>query len=99
MFAKQDRQFDEMAADPERRRSGIAAFTSRRNLIFWCAMVVSLLALAGFLIPGGLSGQGAGLASYGAAMQWMLVFKFESDLRLLRVIERLHSGQTGNFGA
>lgn len=44
-------------------------------------------------IVGSFSGKSAmaGL-SFAAAVQWSICFKFESDLRLLRVIERLHVG-------
>jgi hypothetical protein len=91
MFKKQDEQFDRMAADPARRRKGIDDLSSRRNVLFWCAVVVTLCALAMFFFSNRSSGGGSALG-FAAAVQWMLVFKFESDLRLLRVVERLHAG-------
>ncbi len=59
--------------------------TSRRNILFCYACVVSLAPIAS-----SFSGKPAGGAlAFCAAIQWMLVLKFESDLRLLRVIDRL----------
>jgi hypothetical protein len=89
MFAKQDEEFDEMIADSARRRLGIISLSSRRNLLCVCAMVATACALA-FFFPGRPSRTG-GAAAMGflAAIQWILVFKFESDLRLLRTIDRL----------
>ena len=89
MFTKQDEQFDEMVADRARRREGINGLSWRRTMFLWCAMVMTLLALV-FFISNRSPGAAIGFA---AALQWMLCFKFESDLRLLRVIERLHKGE------
>jgi hypothetical protein len=86
MFTKQDKEFDEMVTDPARRRAGIVGFTLRRNTICWCAVGMTLLALVFFVsnrVP-----RGAAAIGFAAAVQWMLLFKFESDLRLLRVVER-----------
>jgi len=95
MFNKQDEQFDQMAADPARRRAGIADLSSRRNLMFWCAVGMTLCALVTFFMS--LRGARGGAAvGFAAAVQWMLLFKFESDLRLLRVVERLHAREIGN---
>ena len=91
MFKKQDEQFDRMAADPARRRKGIDDLSSRRTLLFWCGVVITLCAFAIFFFSKAGSGGGEGLG-FAAAVQWILVFKFESDLRLLRVVERLHAG-------
>ena len=83
MFTKQDNEFDEMAADPIRRRAKIADLSWRRALIFWCGMVMAVCA-----IIESWSGKGAG-GVFAAAVIWSICFKMESDLRLLRVIERL----------
>jgi hypothetical protein len=88
MFTKQDEQFDQMAADPVRRREGIAGLSWRRNMMFWCALVMTLCALATFFMSVRTSRGGAAIG-FAAAVQWMLLFKFESDLRLVRVIDRL----------
>jgi len=86
MFTKQDTEFDEMAADPIRRRARITDLSWRRTLIFWCAMVMAVAA-----IFSSWSGKDAGVI-FGAAVAWSIAFKMESDLRLLRVIERLQKG-------
>jgi hypothetical protein len=88
MFVKQDQQFDEMIADPARRRQGIISLSLRRDVLCVCAMVATVCALA-FFFPDRISGGGTAAIGFLAAIQWMLVFKFESDLRLLRTIERL----------
>ena len=90
MFTKQDEQFDDMVADQTRRREGIHGLSWRRTLFLWCAIVMTLLALV-FFISNRSPGAAIGFA---AALQWMLFFKFESDLRLLRVIEKLHRGES-----
>ena len=86
MFTKYDEKFTEAAADPVRRLAAITDLTSRRACLFWCACVMSLATIASSF---GSKPAGGGLA-VAAAIQWMLVFKYESDLRLLRVIDRLH---------
>ena len=88
MFKKDDEQFERTAADPLRRRAAIGDLSRRRTILFWCALVSSVCA-----IVGSFSGKSA-LAGlwFAAAVQGSICFKFESDLRLLRVIERLHVG-------
>jgi len=99
MFTKQDEQFDQMATDPARRREGIAGLSWRRNVICWCAVVATLCALATFLVSASKAGGGAAAAiGFLAATHWMLLFKFESDLRLLRVIDRLYMLQNDKVG-
>jgi len=85
MFTKHDEKFAETAADPVRRLAAITDLASRRTILFWCACVASFAAIASSF---GSKPAGGALA-FCAAIQWMLVFKFESDLRLLRVIDRL----------
>jgi hypothetical protein len=85
MFTKQDFEFDEMAADPIRRRAKIADLSWRRAMIFWCAMIVSVCAILE-LWRGSTAAAGGVFA---AAVNFSICFKMESDLRLLRVIERL----------
>ena len=64
--------------------------------MFWCAVVMTLCALATFILSVRNARGGGGAAiGFAAAVQWMLLFKFESYLRLLRVIERLHLTQNG----
>jgi hypothetical protein len=85
MFTKDDEKFTETAADPARRLSAITDLTCRRTILLWCASVLSLILIASLF--GNKPANGALLCS--TMMQWIFVFKFESDLRLLRVIDRL----------
>ena len=86
MFTKHDDEFAEIAADPARRHAAIADFSRLRTKLFWCASFVSLCAVASILVS-----ESTGVVlTFFAAIQWIFVFKFESDLRLLRVIDRLH---------
>ena len=85
MFTKHDEKFAETAADPVRRLAAITDLTSRRTILAWCACAATLLTIVSSFGSKPVVG---GLAFF-AAIQWMLVFKFESDLRLLRVIDRL----------
>jgi len=88
MFKKQDEAFDETAADPGRRRAKIADLSWRRTLIGCCALVVNLAALVG-VWSGGRGVAGGVLA---AALMWGIFIRHESDLRLLRIVERLQKG-------
>ncbi len=92
MFTKQYEKFDQMAADPVRRREGIADLSWRCNVLFWCAVVVTLGAFGTFFVSFG-SARGGAAIGFAAALEWMVLFRFEGDLRLLRVIERLHLGE------
>ena len=85
MFTKQDEKFAETAADPVRRVAAITDLTSRRTILFWCALLITLV-MGASSFGGKPASVGLGLC---AAIQWAIVFKFESDLRLLRVIDRL----------
>lgn len=86
MFIHQDDLFAESATDPVRRRIVIADLAKRRRLVMWGAYTVTFTTL----LCGFTRQPFVGLLALGAAIQWMLVFKFESELRLLRVIDRLH---------
>ena len=91
MFAKQDAEFDKIAADPIRRRAAIADFSKRRSIIGICAMVISACVVlelwCGSKTPAG--GVVAAGGVFAAAVNWSICFKMESDLRLLRAIDRL----------
>ena len=96
MFTNQDMQFDVTATDPARRREAIASLSWRRDMMFWCAAGVTLCALATFFMSLQSPRPAAAAIGFLAAVQWMLLFKFESDLRLLRVIERLQLTKNDN---
>jgi len=89
MFAKQDIIFDDIASDPRRRAYAIKSLSFRRKMFFWLACFTTLL-----FIPASFgSPNGAGPIAFCATIQWMLLFKFEADLRLLRALARLHDAQ------
>ena len=88
MFAKSDAEFDEMISDPIRRRAKIASLTWRRTFIFICAAVIATCAV--LELWSGSKAAAAGVFS--AAVAWSICFKIESDLRLLRAIDRLQKG-------
>jgi hypothetical protein len=83
MFTKQDERFDQMTFDPTLRRAKIADLSMRRTIIFWCAIVM-VGAIAEMW-----NGHGATGGVFAAAVIWGICFKMDSDLRLLRVVERL----------
>jgi hypothetical protein len=88
MFKKEDEAFDETAADPILRRAKIVDLSRRRTLIGCCALVIMVAAIAEMW-----SGdKGATGGVFAAAIAWGIFIKHESDLRLLRVVERLHKG-------
>ena len=87
MFKKQDEEFDEMIADPVRRRAKIADLSWRRTCIGFFAIGVTVCAVASAWCSKGAGGMGGVAISFAAA--WIIFFKTESDLRLLRTIERL----------
>jgi len=84
MFTKWDKKFDDMAADPTLRAAAIAASSKQRNTMFWIACLVSLMAI---LIN--IGGQAFGFMIFIAAMQWIQFSQIDSNLKLLRVIDRL----------
>lgn len=94
MFTKYDEQFARTAADPIRREAAIRDLSHRRAILFWSALVTTACALVvvACSFVSHLSGNTAVAATlyFAAAVHWSLVFKFESELRLLRVIERLY---------
>ena len=86
MFSKADKRFEETAADPARRRAAITDLSKRRSIIGICAMVLSV---CGMLELYSSSKSAAAGVFFAAAINWGICFKMESDLRLLRAIDRL----------
>ena len=84
MFTKWDKKFDDMAADPTLRAAAIAASSKQRNTMFWIACLVSLMAI---LIN--IGSQAFSFMIFIAAMQWIQFSQIDSNLKLLRVIDRL----------
>jgi|ERR1039457_2182458 hypothetical protein len=93
MNTKSNKWFEETAADPARRRAAIGDMSKRCTILFWCAMVISACVIIS-IFASNMSGKpGNSFLIFPAAVIWSIVFKVESDLRLLQVIERLHGSE------
>ena len=90
MFKNNDQEFAEIAADPVRRRAAIADLAGRCKTSSICAGVAS----AGLIVATIANPQGTGVLAGCVAGLWAIAFRFDSDLRLLRVVDRLH-GDSG----
>jgi hypothetical protein len=84
MFTKSDIDFEEIALDPARRRAAIANLSKRRTWLLWLS-VISLVLSFGF----NLDGRGSSQMIVTMVMMIGLI-QFHSEIRLLRVIDRLH---------
>jgi len=89
MTTKLDEEFAETAADPIRRHDAMAHLSRRRTWLSCGAGVISLGTIIAIYFSPSLKPADA-LLIFMCCMMWMQVYKYESDLRLLRVIERLH---------
>jgi hypothetical protein len=94
-FDRADDAFIETAVDDVRRPDLIKSTARRRTIMFWCAVVITVCALGIMFATmsdknhnsagGGVAGVEFGVA----VMTWMQVFKCESDLRLLKLVDKL----------
>jgi hypothetical protein len=88
MFTKADEKFAAFAADASKRQMMISSRQSARTILFWCAALGSVCSFMGQLSDGhSIMG--------GSIFLWVLVLKFDSDVRLLTVIEKM-SGQNSD---
>jgi lipopolysaccharide export LptBFGC system permease protein LptF len=87
MNTKFNKWFEQAAADPARRRAAIADFTRQRAILFSCAVVMTICALAMCLIPTRSPGTPT-LAGFGAVMMWFIVFRVDSHRRVLTLLDR-----------
>jgi len=86
-FDKADDAFIQAAVDDSRRPELIKNTMRRQTIMFWCAVVISACAL--LMIIGAHNSGSAGVEFAVAAMTWMQVLKCESDLRLLKLVDKL----------
>ena len=86
MFKNNDEEFAEIAADPVRRRAAINDLAGRCKTVSRCAGVASV----GLIVATIANPQGSGVLAGCVASLWAIAFKFDTDLRLLRVVDRLH---------
>jgi len=90
MFKKSDLEFAVYAADPERRQRAISSYRLTRDVLFCCAALISIIDLAE-MIYGHSAAAGLGM---GCVIQWILVSKFDADVRLLTVVDQLSANKT-----
>ena len=81
--------FAEIAADPIRRRAKITELSKRQLISFWVTMLISVLTIPAIWTES-TSGRWGVLF---IVLSLLTLFKCESDLRLLRVVERLQEGK------
>ena len=92
MFKKADQIFDEIADDPVRRRKQITQLTKVRPWVFGSALglMVVLCTLIIFMIALHQPAQPVtAITLLTVIMIWNSYFRLESDLKLLRFIDRL----------
>jgi hypothetical protein len=91
---RNDNNFVDAAVDDTRRRAKIQELAKQRQKLIWGAGVVTVCALGTAFIDGfGKSNNAAGCALilFVATMNWILLFKCESELRLLKLVDKLKS--------
>ena len=80
-----EKDFLAAVADPVRRSAAMARVSKRRTKLLWIVCILTL----GFFAFCIARKPPDSFAVFMLLMLWMFLFKWESDLRLLRVIERL----------
>ena len=93
-FDKADDTFIQAATDDSTRQILIRELAGRRNLFQTIAILSTVIALGSLSVCAfgkpSLSSVGILATMYFCAtMQWMQVFKCESDLRLLKLVDKL----------
>jgi hypothetical protein len=90
---RSDAKFVTQAADDSQRQAAIERLSGARRWMFWMAIWMSALFLFVFILGArhptfGAVGAAIGLG-FGSVMSTVSFMKCESDLRLLKVVERL----------
>ena len=83
-FEKEDVRFVEIVLEANQRDTAIAELKRKRTLLFWAAMLATLAAILSIFAE-----HPQGAVYFGAAFSWGMVWKFESDLRLLLAVRAL----------
>jgi len=87
MSAICDKRLEQAAADPAQRRAAIADFTRQRFVLFCCALVLTVGAVAMRFTPT-RSPHTAQLIAIGAVLLWIVVFRVVAHLRALTEMDR-----------
>jgi hypothetical protein len=89
---KLDKQFEDISADADRRRVAIASLTRMRTVAYFCASFCGLFALAITYLRQDTTRDSA--VAFGVtAIMWAFGHKYESDMRLLTLIEKLDKNE------
>jgi hypothetical protein len=88
-----DARYIAEATDDSERGAAIERFSKARQRSYQLAIIFTLCFLAtfvwDFLYPTAFGAIGAIGAGLGTVMEWVKTMKFTSDLRLLKVVDRL----------
>jgi hypothetical protein len=95
-YDQYDEWFVQTAVDDSLRPELIKLLSRKRTTTFWLAIGISLSALGLMFLEAVTTKNPVVIAVqfFVTAMSWMLVLKFENDLRLLRLVEKLRSLST-----
>jgi hypothetical protein len=85
MFTKSDSKFAALAADPGKRHAMIANRQYTRTLLFWGAVLITICNL--FIAWS--TREVSGSFIFVVLAQWMIVLKFDSDVRMLCAIDAI----------
>ena len=90
---RSDAKFVAQAADDSQRPAAIKRLSRVRNTTLWVAILMSVCFLSIFILGAlhptfGAVGGALGIG-FATVIQWVNLMKFESDLRLLKVLEEL----------
>ena len=85
MFTKTDDKFAAFAADAAKRQELIANRRGLRLALF-CLAIISTVIL---VMASWGSSRGAEGLTFGTIIQWILVFHFDAEVRLLTVLQRV----------
>jgi len=89
MNTKFNEWFEQAAADSIYRRVAIADLTKQRTIMFCCAIVITICALAICLTPT-RSPNSPILLCFSAILTWFGFFRVDSNRRVLKLIDQLY---------
>jgi hypothetical protein len=85
MSNKQDQEFLIQAADQKLRTEAIAAISKRRTVLIWAVAIVTI----GIFAAGFIWRQPDIYSVIVCSILWILLYKSDSDLKLLQIVEQL----------